>query len=329
MTTVPFSLCQPLRFQPFFRPMPWGGRGLERVLGKTLPHGEPIGESWEVSDHALHDSVIASGGPVGMTLRQLMDTARAELLGHSAKRFPRFPWLIKFLDANDNLSVQVHPNEDLVQALWPGEGAKNEAWLVLEARPGSRIYAGLRMSVGPDDLHAAMDRGTMVECLHHFEPRRGDFVALPAGTVHALGGGVLVAEIQQTSDATFRLFDWGRRDAQGQSRKLHVDEGLACIDWQQGPIYPIPTAGRESPGAACRMGLLHSPHFVVEFLHEAKDFSLGGENVLQALIVTGGHALFENDEPVVAGHAWLLPAAAPAMGVTVQSPLTGLLCTLP
>ena len=124
---------------------------------------------------------------------------------------------MKFLDARDWLSVQVHPDEEAVLRLWPGEGAKTEAWFVLAADPGSRIYAGLEPGTDKAGFRAALQAGTVAKCLHHFEPRPGDCVFLPAGTVHAVGGGVLMAEIQQTSDATFRLFDWHRRDAQGKS----------------------------------------------------------------------------------------------------------------
>ena len=139
------------------------------------------------------------------------------MLGKAAANYEVFPWLVKFLDARDWLSVQVHPDEEAVLRLWPGEGAKTEAWFVLAADPGSRIYAGLEPGTDKAGFRAALQAGTVAKCLHHFEPRPGDCVFLPAGTVHAVGGGVLMAEIQQTSDATFRLFDWHRRDAQGKS----------------------------------------------------------------------------------------------------------------
>src|SRR5207248_4186771 len=169
---------------------------------------------------------------------QLLETERAELLGPAAAACPTFPWLVKFLDCNDWLSVQVHPPEEAVKRLWPGEGSKTEAWFVLDTAPGSRIYAGLLPGTDAARLRAALKTGTVAECLHQFTPRPGDCVFLPAGTVHAVGGGVLMAEVQQTSDATFRLFDWDRRDAQGKSRTLHVEEALACIDWSRGPVTP-------------------------------------------------------------------------------------------
>ncbi len=229
------SLCTPLRFESFLRPMVWGGRLLER-LGKKLPTPETYGESWEVSAHPLAPSMVAEGPWAGTRLTTLMHEQRTALLGEAADDFPIFPWLFKFLDAHDWLSVQVHPDENSVKQLWPGEGPKNEAWFVLDVKPGSRIYAGLLPGVGKKELTAALSQGTVAECLWSFEPRAGDFLYLQAGTVHAVGGGVLLAEIQQTSDATFRLFDWNRRDTQGNSRKLHIEESLASIDWELGPV---------------------------------------------------------------------------------------------
>jgi mannose-6-phosphate isomerase len=317
-----------LRFEPFLRPMPWGGRALEQWVGKRLPAGERIGESWEVSDHPVHRSVVASGGPAGMTLRHLMLEHRGALLGPAAAHHETFPWLIKFLDASENLSVQVHPDAEAVKALWPGEGAKNEAWLVLAARPSSRIYAGLRPGVGRERLREALCAGTAVECLHSFEPRPGDFVWLPAGTVHALGGGIVVAEIQQTSDATFRLFDWGRRDAHGRPRALHLDQGLASIRWHQGPVHATPTGPAESAGAEPRV-LLHCPYFTIEAVNAAGTLSLGGQGRLQALLVAEGRAQLPHGEPLTAGQVWVFPACLQVTQLEVPAGLRGLLCTLP
>lgn len=308
-------LLQPLRFQPFFRSAAWGGRALARFLGKNLPADVPVGESWEVSDHAVHTSVLAAGTLAGHTLRQLMEKHREELLGDAADRFDRFPWLVKFLDARDWLSVQVHPDAQVVRRLLPGEGAKTEAWLVLDAQPGSLIYAGLRPGNGPAEVQAALKGGTVADCLHRFEPRPGDLVFLPAGTVHALGGGVLLAEIQQTSDATFRLYDWHRRDAAGQARPLHVEQALASIDWAQGPVAP-------STQIRC-------PYFAVDCVRHDTTFTLGGVGRLQALIVTDGQGRLDNGDFVMAGDAWILPASLPSTILHVETPIAGLLCTLP
>lgn len=303
--------------------MVWGGRKLARFLGKNLPPGESVGESWEVSDHPLHASVLATAIGHGNTLRQLMTHDRARLLGPAARRYDRFPWLIKLLDARDWLSVQVHPDEVAVKKLLPGESAKTEAWYILDAEPTSRIYAGLKPGIGPSELRSALARGHVQDCLHAFTPRPGDFLYLPAGTVHAVGGGVLFAEIQQTSDATLRLFDWNRRDAQGKARALHIDESFAAIHWDQGPVAPI------AETAEAHQPLIRSRYFEVDRIRKQDDLEVGDVGRLQALIVTAGQGRFPNGEFCMAGDVWLFPAALPRIRLHLDAPLTGLLCTLP
>jgi mannose-6-phosphate isomerase len=317
---------QPLRFEPFLRPMIWGGRALARYLGKNLSTPGPYGESWEVSDHPLHNSRLATASDFGLTLRHWMTTQREALLGPAADRFAVFPWLIKLLDANDWLSVQVHPDEVAVQSLWPGENAKTEAWFVLDANPDSRIYAGLRPGVGEAQLRLALEQGNVAGCLHEFTPKPGDFVYLPAGTVHALGAGVLIAEIQQTSDATFRLFDWNRVDAHGKPRTLHIEESLACIHWDQGPIHPIAV---NASLTKARQRLLACPYFEIDWLHAARTLTLGGSGRMQSLIVTQGQGRFPNGEFTMPGDVWILPAAMPEQTLQLERDMTGLLCTLP
>ena len=313
---------QPLRFQPYLRPMVWGGRNIARFLGKNLPTAEPYGESWEVSDHPAHLSQLATASGFGVTLRQLMAEQRRHLLGSAAERFDIFPWLIKLLDANDWLSVQVHPDAETVKRLLPGEGAKTEAWLVLDATPTSRIYAGLKPGVGRNEFQQALKNGAVAECLHSFTPKPGDFVFLPAGTVHAVGGGVFLAEIQQTSDATFRLFDWNRKDSQGRERTLHIEEGLASIHWDQGIVEPIATGQTPRRLIAC-------PYFEVDWVRWASSAEVGGQGRLQALIITAGRGRFANGEYLMAGDVWVIPAAMPAMALQLDAPLAGLLCSLP
>jgi mannose-6-phosphate isomerase len=340
-------LDYPLRFVPFLRPMVWGDRRLGDVLGKPLDSGQAYGESWEVSDHALHQSQVASGPLAGRTLRQLMEQDAAALLGEAASKFKRFPWLIKFLDAHDWLSVQVHPDEKAVARLWPGEGSKTEAWFILQAAPGSRIYAGLRPGMDEKQLRAALsdDQGrSIVDCLHRFEPRAGDCMFLPAGTVHAVGGGVLLAEIQQTSDATFRLFDWNRCDAHGKSRTLHIEESLACIHWDQGPVEPVRVADFKnesdfkaptkpgSPGSVKRQELVQCPFFELTYLRAGEPVPFGGVGRLQALLILQGRGRWHGSgcaEEMKLGQAWVLPASLPALECRPEPTLTMLLCSLP
>jgi mannose-6-phosphate isomerase len=313
--------------------MPWGGRRLGTVLHKPLPGSEPYGESWEVSDHPLHHSLVERGVPAGWSLRDLMERQREELLGRAAACRAVFPWLIKFLDATDWLSVQVHPDEETVRRLWPGEGSKTEAWVVLDAAPGSRVYAGLRSGIDEQQLRSALAGGTVAACLHSFEPRPGDCVFLPAGTVHAVGGGVLIAEVQQTSDATFRLFDWNRRDSQGRARRLHLEEGLAAIHWDQGPVEPVTIAGFDAPSAAeeRRQSLVTCRYFALEYISSSRSFACGGGR-LQVLIVLHGRGQLLGpavEDEVTAGQVWVLPASLPRMQCRAAGSLSGLVCTLP
>jgi mannose-6-phosphate isomerase len=316
----------PLRFEPFFRPMVWGGRALGTRLGKSLPTPEPYGESWEVSDHALHRSVVADGPWKGTTLRQLMQQEREALLGSAASRFETFPWLVKFLDCCDWLSVQVHPDADAVKTLWPGEGSKTEAWYVIDAQPTSRIYAGLKPGVGPQDLRAALTRGAVEECLHSFVPQPGDCVFLPAGTVHAVGGGVLMAEIQETSDATFRLFDWNRVDAQGKSRKLHIEEAFAAIHWDAGPVQPLRApladAARHWPLVSCDL-------FSLNYSYENGRYFTGDNGKLKALLVLEGQGRWQSGAGIAPGQIWIIPALSTTYRIDLTSPLRAVLATLP
>jgi mannose-6-phosphate isomerase len=319
----------PLRFHPWFRATAWGGHALNRFLGKNPPAGVAIGESWEISDHRQHASVAATVNQFGHTLRYLMEQHRDELLGPAARSFDRFPWLIKLLDVTDRLSVQVHPDANAVRTLLPGEGSKSEAWLVLAAEPGSAVYSGLQPGVGTSDLRKALTDGTVVECLHQFAPTPGDLLYLPAGTVHAVGGGVLLAEIQETSDATFRLYDWDRRDATGKGRELHIEQALASIHWDAPKCQPMRAPTLIAGGGDTQTALARTPHFAIDALCRQSPFPVGGAGVLQAFIVTQGHGRLANGEFVMAGDAWILPASMPSMVLQPEGGLAGLWCSLP
>jgi mannose-6-phosphate isomerase len=319
----------PLLFVPYLRPMVWGGRGLCDRLGKDLPTDEPHGESWEVSHHKHHFSVVANGPLAGQTIHDLMQTHRGDLLG-SAKH-DTFPWLVKFLDCNDWLSVQVHPDEEAVKRLLPGEGSKTEAWFILDVAPGGRVWAGLKPGVDEAKLRAALDAGTVTECLHSFEPSPGDCIFLPAGTVHAVGGGVLMAELQQTSDATFRLFDWNRKDASGKSRALHLEESFASIHWDYGPVTPVRAKGfrdlRAGQMSGRRQTLVECPYFRLEYVQDGEPFTLGGTGRLQAVIVLAGQGRWTEGEALMTGQTWVLPASMPRTECRPEGPLALMLAT--
>jgi mannose-6-phosphate isomerase len=223
-------MLYPLTFHAIFQERIWGGRNLETLYGKKLPPGKVIGESWEISDRADANSVVATGSLAGRSLADLMASHREAIMGRARSPEGRFPLLIKLLDAQDNLSLQVHPPQHLAADL--GGRAKTEMWYVSTAEPGALLYAGLRHGVTPDEFADKTRNGTVAECFHQLPVHEGDSLFLPSGRVHALGKGLVIFEIQQNSDTTYRVFDWNRVDASGKPRQLHVEESLKCIDFE-------------------------------------------------------------------------------------------------
>ena len=231
------TLREPLLFDTYLRPQIWGGDGLARHLGKQMPEDALIGEAWELSTLAEHISRVSTGSSCGEALTNLWSQSRGELSG-TATAADDFPWLVKWLDCSGRLSLQVHPDDNIARSVLGLPHGKCEAWVIVHVEPGARVSLGLRDGVTRAMFEAHLTSGTIGECLHTFEPHVGDCLSLPAGTVHT-AHGVIVAEVQQPSDATFRLFDWNRLDSSGQSRPLHRERGLQAIDWQQGPIDPV------------------------------------------------------------------------------------------
>jgi mannose-6-phosphate isomerase len=279
----------PLVFDSYCRPQVWGGRRLAE-LGKALAAGA-YGESWEVSAHPHHFSRVSEGPLGGRTLAQLWADTPQALFGAHRPPPDRFPLLVKFLDCQQQLSVQVHPGDDLAQVLGADEAGKTEAWVVLTAEPSARIYAGLLPGVTRADLERHLAAGTVDQCLHAFVPRPGDCLYLPAGTVHAVGGGVLMAEVQQSSDATFRLFDWNRPGSDGRPRKLHIDEALAAIDWDAGPITPVAPEPLDAlPRDVEGEELVRCPHFALARFRPAGTFHQPYAGQLSIWMVLDGAA---------------------------------------
>ena len=222
----------PLKFRPICKRRIWGGRRLETMWGKSLPPGEPIGESWELADLEEDQSVVAEGPVAGRTLGELVKEWGTDLLGGAGLFEGRFPLLIKFLDAQEHLSVQVHPDQAYADRHGGGVRVKNEAWYVLHGEADGCIYRGLRPGVQREQFRAAIRDGTVASLLERIAVRAGECYYLPSGTLHALGAGVMVAEIQTPSDTTFRVFDWNRVDSKtGRPRDLHVEQALECIDF--------------------------------------------------------------------------------------------------
>ncbi len=210
----------------------WGGRRLESVLGKTLPPGSPFGESWEVVDREDAQSVVHEGEWRGATLHKLWTEHRAEIFGaaYASHPAPRFPILIKVLDARERLSVQVHPPAGIAPAL-QGE-PKTEMWYFLDCLPGASIYAGLKRGVTRADFEQAMQSGKVDEVVYRLPVQAGESIFIPSGRVHAIGEGCLIVEVQQNSDTTYRVFDWNRTGLDGKPRALHIAESMSSIDFE-------------------------------------------------------------------------------------------------
>ncbi len=237
----------PLTFEPIFKERIWGGRNLEKLYGKPLSTGLRIGESWEICDRPGDESVIANGPLRGRTLHWLMEQAPGELLGARGAVPARFPLLIKIIDAQETLSLQVHPPGAVAAEL--GGEPKTEMWYVAKAEPGAELFVGLKKGVSRAEFERQLAAQSVEQCFHRIAVQAGDAMFLPSGRVHALGAGMVIFEIQQNSDTTYRVFDWNRVDRDGKGRELHVAQSLASIDFEDFEPALLPREVRPSaPG---------------------------------------------------------------------------------
>jgi mannose-6-phosphate isomerase len=293
----------PLRFEPIYQYRLWGGRHLADLLTAPLPGDGPIGEAWMLSDRDDHPSCVADGSLQGQTIGQVLEQFPEQVMGKFAGRFRRFPLLLKFLDVGEMLSVQVHPTDPAT--------AKTEAWVVLEAGIKCRIYAGLKPGTTEGVLRQALRDGTVADDIACFHPKLGDAVFLPAGTVHSLGGGVMVFEVQQNSDVTFRLFDWNHVDPKtGQPRALQVEQALACINFGQcagGLVAPVV----EATSPVRRERLFHCDYFWLSRLRSESTFPVGAVGVPRVLVCIDGKGQLNHGGAtyeIGKGDVFLIPA---------------------
>ncbi|REJ73765.1 MAG: mannose-6-phosphate isomerase [Planctomycetota bacterium] len=300
---------QPLQFEPIIKRARWGGRRLHNVLNKTLGPESDYAESWEIADHGVDQSRVTDGPLASRTLHELVMHENSALLGRHAG-LQQFPLLVKLLDARDRLSVQVHPDDALARRFDPTENGKTEAWVVIDAEPGSRLYVGLRPGVDAAQVRAALSENRLEECLHSLPVRSGDAVFVPAGTVHAIGEGIMLAEVQQSSDLTFRLYDWGRMGSDGRPRPLHIEQAMQCIDFQRGPTCVVqPTVISEDPGLSEE--LVRCDHFVIRRHTLKRTFSFADDERFHVLIVLNGSVRLRSGDTaldVSLGQTVLLPA---------------------
>ncbi len=235
----------PFKFIPVASRRPWGGNDLVKKLGKQFVEcdedgnevpiavDELVGESWELADMGIEDSVIANGWLAGNTISELMETYLERVVGEDVYNYygRQFPLLIKFLDINDKLSVQVHPDDEVAAERYDSLG-KSEIWYVMDAKPGAKMYCGFNRDITAQEFYDRCQNGTVEEVLNVICPKKGDVIYITPGTVHAADGGILIAEIQESSDMTFRLYDWGREFNPATARKMHLDEAIDVINYK-------------------------------------------------------------------------------------------------
>jgi mannose-6-phosphate isomerase len=316
----------PLEFQPVLKQTIWGGRRLGEQLGKPIGPESDYAESWEVVDHGKDQSVVDNGELAGKSLADVIAAHRGWLLGHDSPE-GAFPLLLKYLDCNRVLSVQVHPCDAYGLQMEKPDLGKTEAWYIVASDPGSLIYAGLKSGVDRPTLQRAIAAGEAEQVLHSFHPSPGDVVFIPAGTVHALGAGLLVAEIQQSSDTTFRLFDWNRVDGNGNARPLHLQQALEVSDYTSGPVAPR----RCDPSIAGWQSIVASDKFVLRIMERGKA-ALAGDDKFHIVTVPRGEATLRTDETVMsmrAGATVLIPAAMQRCEIVAGSDTTVMAMHLP
>lgn len=292
----------PLKFEPIYKERIWGGRLLREVFGRQTPKGKKIGESWELADLPDDKSKIINGELAGLTLEQAVLKYPQEIAGLSEFSLP-FPLLIKLLDCGDVLSVQVHPDEETCRRMGRGN-FKTECWYIIQAEPGAVIYKGLKPNVTRKSFEQAIRDGTVEETLNKVEVRAGECHFLPAGTTHAIGAGLLIAEIQTPSDTTYRVFDWNRKDKDGKSRPLHIDEALESIHFDSsGDNLTVKTIGR----------LVDSSYFKIDKGHQMRNCEvLLSPGQMKTLIILSGYGTIAGDNEIIefkAGETIVFPAA--------------------
>jgi mannose-6-phosphate isomerase len=327
----------PLTFEPVFRDYIWGGRNLETKLGRALPPGQ-VAESWDISGHPSSPTKADNGPLAGRTLPELLDLLGTKLVGSRSQPMlarGKFPLLIKLLDANKRLSVQVHPDDAYAAEHENGELGKTEMWYVLHAEPGAYLIYGLKTGVRPESFRQALEAGELEQCLHHLPVKAGDAIFIPAGSVHAIMDGILIAEIQQNSDTTYRVYDWNRLGTDGQPRPLHVDKALDVINFDLVEPGPFPPQLVEERNGLRRELITASPYFNVERIAFEEDSSFEGlcdGSTFEIWgIISGRGRVGWSGEPVAveAVRFALLPAALGNFKIDATTPATYLRVYLP
>ncbi len=309
-------ILEPLRFERHYVEKVWGGRRLEAILGIQLPGTGPIGETWEIVDRENENSIVATGEHAGRTLRELMGEFGQDILGKVAPMADgRFPLLVKYIDACQDLSVQVHPDDACAARLGAGAEGKTEAWFILEATPDARLYAGVKPDVPAERYRVDAAGRPGLEDLGHWAARPGECLLIPGGTVHAIGAGVSLLEVQQNSNTTYRIWDWGRVGLDGKPRETHLPQALECVRYGEPPRPPVSPIFVPAGEKVSLAHLARSAYFGMNslVLEGAARFATGGQFQIYAVIEGKGRLETTRtgvDWPLVRGDVWLVPASA-------------------
>lgn len=324
-------LNEPLIFRPYFKSVIWGGDKISEY--KKIPTDrQNIGESWEISAVPGHESVVAEGPLRGMSISELIERYGSDFLGSDVmeKGGKSFPLLVKIIDAKADLSVQVHPDDSLADARHNSPG-KTEMWYILDCLPGAKIYSGLRDYLSPESYRERIANDSIMDVVSEHRSAPGQFYYVPAGTIHAIGAGNLLAEVQQTSDITYRVYDYDRRDAQGNPRELHTELAADAIDYR----YPNDVTPTAEIFDSTTEGAVTSPYFKTDFLNLKDDdeyrVDTAGRSFAIIMVTEGDltlQRLFDGKKFVYpSGSTVLLPASMPKS--SISGPAKALLVTIP
>ena len=311
---------QPITFTPIYQERIWGGRQLEKTYHRNLPKPSiPFGEAWEIVDREDAQSMVSSGEFLGKSLHDLWTHHRQEIFGIDLPNSSRFPILIKILDCAEKLSIQVHPPAAIAEKL--GGEPKTEMWFIADCKPGAELYVGLKNGVTRKTFEQAITQGTVADQVHTIIPEKGQSIFIESGRLHAIGAGFLIHEIQQNSDTTYRVFDWNRTDPNGQPRDLHIDQSLACIDFND---YE-PEMSQAWAASCCPATLATCPYFTTTLHHLKAGESISNPTPDRFSILTVVEGSLENHYQK--GQTILLPASSAAMVANENS--TVLQITIP
>lgn len=306
-------MLYPLKLDPVYKEPIWGGKRLREIFGKDIP-SDTTGESWEIACHENGTSTVSNGVLKGKSLKEVIDEYGIEALGtkigEEGKK--KFPLLVKIIDASDKLSVQVHPEDEYAKE-HEGELGKTEMWIVLDAKPGAQLVYGLKPGVSQEMFEEGIQKGTLENLLNFVDVQKGDVFFIPAGTLHAIGEGLLIAEIQQNSDTTYRVYDWNRVDGNGNSRELHIQKALDVTNLSHCSGQEKVKGTIIKEGENTRNHLVSCKYFITEILEVQKESkeTLNGEkfDLLMAIEGKGAIQYREGTVPFKAGDSFFIPAS--------------------